>query len=162
MMTILRNRASIAQTMNEEAENKNSSRKHVPIAIVKEILRAQERGWDASRISKEYKVDPSMIQKLGRYIAIPVDNADGVVCSSTLYTDNRAFGHKNDRIINIRFRIRKQSKEGNISQLHILKILPLSSTLVHTESLQSVSKTTSPEAIYSIHQSIPSSDQSAN
>jgi hypothetical protein len=162
MMTILRNRASIAQTMKEEAENKNGLRKHVPIAIVKEILRAQERGWDASRISKEYKVDPLVIQKLGKHIAIPVDNADGVVCSSTVDTEYRVFGHKSDGIINIRFRIPKQSKEGNISQLHILKILFLSPMLVHTESLQSVSKTTSPEAIYSIHQSNPSSDQSTN
>jgi len=160
MMTILRNRVSIAQTMNEEVENKNGLRKHVPIAIVKEILRAQERGWDASRISKEYKVDHSVIQKLDRHIAISVDNADGVVCSSTVYTDNREFGHKNDGIINIIFRIHKQSKE--VSQLHILKILFLNPTHIHTESLQFVSKTTSPEAIYSIHQSIPSSDQSTN
>lgn len=121
MLTILRNRASITQTINEEADNKNGLRKHVPIAIVKDILRAQERGWDASRISKEYKVDPSVIEKLGRHIAIPVDNADGVVCSFTVCTDNRVFGHENDGIINIIFRIRKQSKEGDISQRHILK-----------------------------------------
>ena len=80
MMTILRNRASLSQALEEEMQSDNNRlRKHVPIAIIKEILGAKERGWDASRISKEYKVDPTVIQKLEKRIAIPVDNIDGIV-----------------------------------------------------------------------------------
>jgi len=80
MMTILRNRASLSQALEEEMQgDDNRLRKHVSIVIVKEILRAKERGWDAARISKEYKVDPSVVQKLEKQFAIPVDNADGIV-----------------------------------------------------------------------------------
>ena len=79
-MTILRNRASLSQALEEEMQgDDNRLRKHVSIVIVKEILRAKERGWDAARISKEYKVDPSVVQKLEKQFAIPVDNADGIV-----------------------------------------------------------------------------------
>ena len=80
MMTILRNRASLSQVLEEEMQgDENRLRKHVPIAIIKEIVRAKERGWDASRISKEYNVDPSVVEKLEKQIAIPVDNVDGIV-----------------------------------------------------------------------------------
>jgi hypothetical protein len=80
MMTILRNRASISQALQEEIkDSKIVSRKHVPIAVVKEIMRAKERGWDSSRICKDYKVDPCVVQKLEKQFAIPVDNDDGVV-----------------------------------------------------------------------------------
>ena len=80
MMTILRNRASLSQALEEEIQgDDNRLRKHVSIVIVKEILRAKERGWDAARISKEYKVDPSVVQKLEKQFAIPMDNADGIV-----------------------------------------------------------------------------------
>lgn len=78
MITILRNRANMSRLLDEEAGDRNGLRKHVHIAIVKEILRAKENGWDSSRITAEYKVDPSVVQKL-KDIAIPVDNADGVV-----------------------------------------------------------------------------------
>ncbi len=80
MMTILRNRANLSQALEEEMQSdKKGLRKHVPIAIVKEIVRAKGRGWDASRISKEYNVDPSVVQRLDEQIGNPVDNADGIV-----------------------------------------------------------------------------------
>ena len=59
--------------------SKDGLRKHVPIAIVKEVVRARERGWDFSKISGEYRVDSSVVQKLDKHIAIPVDNSDGIV-----------------------------------------------------------------------------------
>jgi hypothetical protein len=84
MVTILQNRASISQTLEGETQDINALRKHIPIAIVKEVVQARGRGWDASRISKEYNVDPSVIQKLDNRIAIPVDNKDGIVSSFLL------------------------------------------------------------------------------
>jgi hypothetical protein len=98
MLTILRNRANISQALDEEAQgSKNELRKHVPIAILKEIVRAKERGWESSRISKEYKVDISVVQKLEKHIAIPADNADGVVCSLMTSINCRVCGHRNGR-----------------------------------------------------------------
>ena len=79
MMTILRNRASISQSLDAEMQNQQGPRKHIPIATVREILKAKERGWDSPRISKEYNVDPSVVEKLKDTIAIPVDNEDGIV-----------------------------------------------------------------------------------
>jgi predicted transcriptional regulator len=80
MMTILKNRANVSQALEEEMQgDENRLRKHVPIAIIKDILRAKQRGWDASRISKEYNLDRSVVEKLEKQIAIPVDNVDGVV-----------------------------------------------------------------------------------
>ena len=79
-MTIFRNRANLSQTLEKEMEvDKQGLRKHLPIAIVKEIVKAKERGSDVSRISKEYNVDPSVVQKLDKHIGIPVDNADVIV-----------------------------------------------------------------------------------
>lgn len=99
-MTILRNRASLSQVLEKEMEGEsNRLRKHVSIAIVKEIVKAKERGWDASRISKEYKVDPSVVQKLEKQIAIPVDNTDGIVRPVEKLTNNRVYGHRSERII---------------------------------------------------------------
>lgn len=78
MMTILKNREDISHELEEE-QARNGLRKHVSIEIVKEILRAKERGWDRSRISKEYKVDEFVVRKLENYVAIPVDDTNGVV-----------------------------------------------------------------------------------
>jgi len=80
MMTILRNRADMAHALEEEAQDP-TRQKHVSTVVVKEIIRAQARGWNAARISKEYKLDPSVVERLGNYVAIPVDNEEGVVCS---------------------------------------------------------------------------------
>jgi len=84
-MTILQNRAKISQAEQEETENRKGLRKHIPISIVKEIIISNNRGWDPSRISKDYKVDPSVIKKLEKYYAIPKDNADGIVSPPTSF-----------------------------------------------------------------------------
>jgi hypothetical protein len=86
MMTILRNRASIAQTVEEETQG-DAVQKHVSAVTVKEILKAKGRGWDAARIAKEYKVDPSVLEKLGDFLAVPVDNEDGIVLPLRLDTN---------------------------------------------------------------------------
>jgi len=85
MMTILRNRADISQKLEDEVQDRSGLRKHVPIAIVKEILLARERGLDATRISREFNVETSVVEKLHGHIALPVDNADGIVCSHGIY-----------------------------------------------------------------------------
>jgi len=77
MMTISRTRADISRTLEEGQEG---PRKYIPIAIVKEIVLAREKGLDSARICREYNVDPSVVQKLEKHIAMPVDNEDGVVC----------------------------------------------------------------------------------
>ena len=79
MTIILQHRAAISQNLEIEQNEGKELRKHVPIAIVKEILRATRKGWDASRISTEYKVDPSVIPKIANQFAVPEDNADGIV-----------------------------------------------------------------------------------
>jgi hypothetical protein len=75
-MTILRNRASISHAL--ETEDNRGPRLHVSAAIVKEILNARQRGWNDARISAEYQVDPSVVEKVN-HIAVPVDNDDGIV-----------------------------------------------------------------------------------
>ena len=57
----------------------NAFRQHVPMPIIKEIIRAKEKGWDSGKISDHWKVDPSVVQKLDKQIAIPEDNSDGIV-----------------------------------------------------------------------------------
>jgi len=79
MMTILRNRAAISQSLEE---GEDGPRKNIPIAIIKEIVLARAQGWDSAQICKEYNVDSSVVQKLDNHIAIPVDNEDGLVQSS--------------------------------------------------------------------------------
>jgi hypothetical protein len=81
MMTILQNRAKISQALEEEMKDKNALRKHVPVSVVREIVQARERGMDISLLSSRYNVDPSVVEKLGDQIAVPVDNADGIVHS---------------------------------------------------------------------------------
>jgi hypothetical protein len=78
-MKTLQNRASISASVKEELQDANALRQHVPIAIIKEIIRANERGWDSGKISEHWKVAPSAIKKLDKQIAIPSDNSDGIV-----------------------------------------------------------------------------------
>jgi hypothetical protein len=84
--------------LEKETRSKDGLRRHVPISIVKEILRAKEKGWDPSRISSEYKVDQSVVQKLDKHFAIPVEGADGVVFFFNIcdLIDSRVFGPRND------------------------------------------------------------------
>jgi hypothetical protein len=83
MMTILKNRSDLSQSLDDEIQNPQGSRKHVSVAIIAEIIKARQKGWDSARISKEYNVDPSVIKKLDGTIAIPIINSDGVVCYYT-------------------------------------------------------------------------------
>lgn len=80
MTTILQNRARIAKSLEMEELMDAESRKHVSIAVVKEILKATEKGWHAPRICAEYRVTPSIVEKVRGQFAIPEDNADGIVC----------------------------------------------------------------------------------
>jgi hypothetical protein len=84
MMTILKNRTDLSQSLEDEIQNPQGSRKHVSVAIIREIIKARQKGWDAARITKEYNVDPSVITKLEGTVAIPVINSDGVVYSYTI------------------------------------------------------------------------------
>jgi len=68
----------MAQRLEDEAQDTSLPR-HVSTVIVKEIIKAQQRGWDASRITKNHKIDPSVVDKLGNHFAVPVDNEDGIV-----------------------------------------------------------------------------------
>ena len=79
MMTVLRNRDNITSTLREEAETNTGLRKHVDITILREIVSGLDRGRDASKISAQHKVEPSLVEKLKGRISIPVDNEDGVV-----------------------------------------------------------------------------------
>lgn len=80
MGTILQNRARISQTLQEEMDNTAVPLKqHAQIAHIKEIVQSVQKGRDPERISREFKVHPSVIQKLSGYYAVPVDNADGIV-----------------------------------------------------------------------------------
>jgi hypothetical protein len=81
MMTILKNRADISHSLDSEIQDPQGLRKHIPISIVREVLKARRKGWDSARISKEYNVDPSVIAKLDGTIAIPVTNSEGIVRS---------------------------------------------------------------------------------
>jgi len=78
-MKTLQNRESISASVEEELQDTNALREHVPIAIIKEIIRANERGWDSRKISDHWKVAPSVIKKLDKQIAICSDNSDGIV-----------------------------------------------------------------------------------
>lgn len=82
-MTILKNRTDLSQSLDDEIQNPQGSRKHVSVAIISEIIKARQKGWDAARITKEYNVDPTVVTKLEGTVAIPVINSDGVVCSYT-------------------------------------------------------------------------------
>lgn len=88
----------MSQVLVEEARSKDGLRSHVPISIVKEILHAKQKGWNLSRISSQYKVDRSVVQKLDKHFAIPVEDADGVVFSFNIvsFFDSRVFGPRND------------------------------------------------------------------
>jgi hypothetical protein len=81
MMTILRTRAEISRILEE---GHKGPRKNIPIVIVREIVLAKRRGWNSTRICKEYNVDISVVQKLENHIAVPVDNEDGIVSSLDL------------------------------------------------------------------------------
>jgi len=78
-MKTLLNRANISASVEAELHDTNALRKHVPMAIIKEIIRAKARGWHSGKITDHWKVAPSVVEKLDRQIAIPVDNSDGVV-----------------------------------------------------------------------------------
>jgi hypothetical protein len=78
-MKTLLNRANISASVEEELHNTNALRNHVPMAIIKEIIKAKERGWDLGKISDHWKVAPSVVEKLDKQIAVPVDNSDGIV-----------------------------------------------------------------------------------
>lgn len=78
-MKTLLNRANISASIEEELQNTNALRNHVPMAIIKEIIRAKERGLDSSKISDHWKVAPSVVEKLDKQIAIPADNSEGIV-----------------------------------------------------------------------------------
>ena len=94
MMTILRNRAAISQTLKEGEEG---PRTHVPIAIIREIVLARANGWDSAKICKEYNVDSSVVQKLENHIAVPVDYEDGIVHSPFIAQANeREHGHEDE------------------------------------------------------------------
>lgn len=79
MTTVLQNRANVSRSLEEESRNVHGPQKHISIAIMKEVLSAKQRGWDASRISKEFNVDHGVIQKLGDQVALPMDDKDGIV-----------------------------------------------------------------------------------
>lgn len=100
MMTILRTRAEISRIQEEGQEG---PRKFVPIAIIKEIILAREKGWDSERICKEYNVDPSVVQKLENHIALPVDNEDGIV--SPLFIDHLMIGSMASEMKNLHIMI---------------------------------------------------------
>jgi hypothetical protein len=76
MMTILMNRASISHML--ESPDSKSMRTSVSAEIVKEIVAAREREWGVSRITKEYNVNYTVVERLDN-IALPVDNKDGIV-----------------------------------------------------------------------------------
>jgi hypothetical protein len=78
MTTILMNRANISNM--SESQDSKSVRTSVSAAIVKEIVAARERGWGVSRITKEYNVDSTVVERLDN-ISLPVDNKDGIVYS---------------------------------------------------------------------------------
>lgn len=69
----------ISQSLEEGEEG---PRTRIPIAIIKEIVLARAQGRDSAKICEEYNVDPSVVRKLENHIAIPVNNADGIVHSS--------------------------------------------------------------------------------
>src|SRR5271155_2571124 len=99
-MKTLQNRASISASVEQELQDTNALREHVPMAIVKEIIRANERGWGSRKISDHWKVAPSVIKKLDKQIAIPSDNSDGIVYSRFITKINcRVYGHKDDEVI---------------------------------------------------------------
>ena len=85
-MKILQNRANISASVEEEFRNTTILRQHVPMAIIKEILRARERGWNSGKISEQWKVTPAVVAKLEKHIAIPVDNSEGIVYQTSGYS----------------------------------------------------------------------------
>jgi len=98
-MTILKNRANIAQTLEEEAQG-DAAQKHISAVIIKEILKAKQRGWNAARISKEYNLDHSVVEKLGNQYAIPIFNKEGIVLLSIRVNANdRVNGQKRKNTI---------------------------------------------------------------
>jgi len=62
-----------------------SLKAHAQIAHIKEIILSLQKGRDPNRISREFKVDPSVVKKLSEYYAVPVDNADGIVPNPPRY-----------------------------------------------------------------------------
>jgi hypothetical protein len=78
MMTILQNRANMAQILEDERGRKEGMN-YVSMVIVKEIMKAQRRKWTPERIGKEYNLDPSVLQRLGTSFSVPVINKDGIV-----------------------------------------------------------------------------------
>jgi len=86
MAAILQNRARISQTLQEETENRAVPLKtHAQIAHIKKIILSLQKGGDPNRISREFKLDPSVVKKLSGYYAVPVDNADGIVPNPPRY-----------------------------------------------------------------------------
>ena len=79
MTTIFHNRARIQEMVEQEKADISKLRRHVPVAIISEIIRARRRGLDVERISFEFNVDPDVIVKLGDQFALPVDNGEGFV-----------------------------------------------------------------------------------
>ena len=90
MMTILRNRVNITQTL--DMQDSRVLKTYVSAAIIREIVTARERGWNSSRISSEFKVDPKVVERIA-HIAIPEQNADGIVRCYLLRANCRVFGH---------------------------------------------------------------------
>jgi hypothetical protein len=78
-MKILRHRATMSAVDNDEANRKDKPRNHVPISIIKEIVRANDRGRDSEKTSRQLNVTSSVVRKLDGQIAIPEYNDDGIV-----------------------------------------------------------------------------------